>query len=220
VAEPDEAVTRLFRRRLGVPDLDVPWRDLEYCVADVETTGLDLRRDTVISFGSVLIVSGRLRFSTRLSVNVKPSRQVSVAAMRVHGLRPQDLETEPPIDDVVDTIVAQLDGRVLVAHAAWVERAFLREPVRSAGRRWTPAVVDTAALLRATGVVRRGTGHEPDIEGVAEALGLCVHTPHQALGDALTTAEVFLALAARIEKERGHLSGRELVDLSAAHSLA
>jgi DNA polymerase-3 subunit epsilon len=80
--------------------------------------------------------------------------------------------------------------------------------------------VDTAALLRATGVVRSGTGHEPDIEGVAEALGLCVHTPHQALGDALTTAEVFLALAARIEQAQAHLSGRDLVDLSAAHSLA
>ena len=29
---------------------------------------------------------------------------------------------------------------------------------------------------------------------MAESLGLCVHTPHHALGDALTTGEVFLAV--------------------------
>jgi DNA polymerase III subunit epsilon len=220
VEKPDEAVTGLTRPRLRVPDLDVPWRELEYCVVDVETTGLDLRRDRLISFGSVLVVDGRLRLSTGLSVDVRPAREISVAAMTVHGLRPEDLETAPPLDRVVDSIVSRLEGRVLVAHAAWIERAFLREPVRLAGRRWTPAVVDTAALLRATGVVRSGTGHEPDIEAVAEGLGLCVHTPHQALGDALTTAEVFLAMAARVEKEQAALSGRTLVDLSTQHSLA
>lgn len=212
-------MTALFRIALQVPDLDVPWRDLEYCVVDVETTGLDLRRDTLISFGSVLIRSGRLRVSTRISLDIKPDRRISVGAMTVHGLRQQDLEASPALDDVVGTIVAQLDGRVLVAHAAWVERAFLREPLRVAGRRWKPAVVDTAALLRATGMARGGTQYEPDIEEAATKLGLCVHTPHQALGDALTTAEVFLALAVRLETQQPDLTARALVELSTEHSL-
>jgi len=140
--------------------------------------------------------------------------------MTVHGLRQQDLDGAPRLDEVVGAIESQLEGRVLVAHAAWVERAFLREPMRVAGRRWKPAVVDTAALLRATGVARSGTGFEPDVEWAAEKLGLCVHTPHQALGDALTTAEVFLAMAARLEKDEPHLTARALVDVSSEHSLA
>jgi DNA polymerase-3 subunit epsilon len=213
-------MTSLFKTALRVPDRDVPWRDVEYCVVDVEATGLDLRRDTLISYGSVLVRSGRLVWNTRVCVDIKPAREISVGAMTVHGLRQQDLEAAPPLDEVADTIVSQLDGRVLVAHAAWVERAFLREPVRTAGRRWKPAVVDTAALLRAAGLARSGTGREPDLEAAAERLGLCVHTPHQALGDALTTAEVFLAMAARLERERPNLTVRDLIDTSTAHALA
>jgi DNA polymerase-3 subunit epsilon len=210
----------LFRSRLPVPDLDVPWRTVEYCVVDVETTGLDLRRDTMICFGSVLIRSGRLHWNTRHSLDIKPARQISVEAMTVHGLRQQDLDSAPPLQQVAKTIVSQLEGRLLVAHAAWVERAFLAEPVRAAGHRWKPAVVDTAALLRAAGVVPSGTGYEPDVEAVADGLGLCVHTPHQALGDAVTTAEVFLAMAARLERDYPRLTARDLVVLTSTHARA
>jgi DNA polymerase-3 subunit epsilon len=210
----------VFRSRLPVPDLDVPWRAVEYCVVDVETTGLDLRRDTMISFGSVLVRSGRLHWNTRQSLEIKPSRAISVEAMTVHGVRRQDLDSAPPIHEVAATIVAQLEDRVMVAHAAWVERAFLRDALRAAGRRWRPAVVDTAALLRATGVVPGGTGYEPDVEACAEGLGLCVHTPHHALGDAVTTAEVFLAMAARLERDDPGLTARHLVELSLAHARA
>lgn len=212
-------MTPLLRPRLRVPDLDVPWRDVDYRVVDVETTGLDLRRDTMVSYGAVLVRAGRLRWSSRVSVDIKPGRPIGVDAMTVHGIRHEDLHAAPDLADVSRAIVEQLDGCVLVAHAAWVELAFLKEPVRIAGRRGKPAVVDTAALLRATGVAPSGTGHEPDIEWAAGVLDLGGHTPHHALGDALTTAEVFLAMAARIEQEHPGLTARSLVRISDAHTL-
>jgi len=212
-------VTPLLKAPLRIPDLDVPWRDVDYRVVDVETTGLDLRRDTVVSFGSVLVRAGRIQWRSRVSVDIRPGRPIGVDAMIVHGLRHEDLDAAPGLADVADTIGAQLDGCVLVAHAAWVELAFLREPLRMAGRRGKPATVDTAALLRATGVAPSGTGHEPDIEWSAAALGLEAHTPHQALGDALTAAEVFLVAAARIEQDRPELTARSLVKISGAHTL-
>ncbi len=210
-------MTRLLGSRVRVPGLDVPWREVEYCVVDVETTGLDLRHDTLISFGSVVVRAGRIVVDSCQSIDVRPAREISVGAMAVHGLRRQDLDAAPGLREVADTIVSRLEGRVLVAHAAWVERAFLREPLRLAGRRWRPAVVDTAALLRATGVVASGTGYEPDVEWAAEQLGLCVHTPHQALGDALTTAEIFLATAARLGRNDPRLTAHALVDVSTVH---
>ncbi len=55
---------------------------------------------------------------------------------------------------------------------------------------------------------------------MAEHLGLCVHTPHHALGDALTTAEVFLAVVSKLERALdGQLTAYDLVDLSRRHSL-
>jgi DNA polymerase-3 subunit epsilon len=138
--------------------------------------------------------------------------------MTVHGLRRQDLATALPIAEAADEIRAQLDGRVLVAHAAWIEQRFLGRAVPGVRRR-RPPVVDTAALLRATGLAPTGTGHEPDLETAATSLGLCVHSPHHALGDALTTGEVLLATVSRLEHEHPSLTARALVETSARHSL-
>ncbi|MFZ0159102.1 MAG: DUF294 nucleotidyltransferase-like domain-containing protein [Kineosporiaceae bacterium] len=63
-----------------------------------------------------------------------------------------------------------------------------------------PVTVDTAALARQTGMAPSGSDDsEPSLERLALSLGLPVHTPHHALGDALTTAGVLLALVTRLE---------------------
>ena len=93
----------------------------------------------------------------------------------------------------------------------------MRLPIR---RRFNTPVVDTAALLRVAGLAPSGTGYEPDVEAMAEGLGLCVHTPHHALGDALTTGEVFLAVVTKLERAVGTpLTADDLVDTSRRHSL-
>jgi DNA polymerase-3 subunit epsilon len=137
--------------------------------------------------------------------------------MRVHGLRAADLAGAPPLDAVLDDLVGLLADRVLVAHAAWVERAFLARALRPRGLRLGRAVVDTAGLARACGLADPRAEHEPALETTARRLGLPVHTPHHALGDAFTTAEVFLALATRLEgpdRERAPLTVRRLRSLS------
>ncbi len=213
-------MSRLLRRATRAPATNRPWREVEYCVVDVEATGLDLRRDALISFGSVVITAGRMRCETAWYTDVRPAQRISAEAASVHGLRDQDLDAAPELEDVVDGIAAQLDGRVLVAHAAWVERAFLTRALRSGGRRLGTPVVDTAALLRVAGLAQAGTGYEPDVEEMAERLGLCVHTPHHALGDALTTGEVFLAVVTKLERAVGaSLTADDLVDTSRRHSL-
>ena len=84
-------MTALVRTALRVPDLDVPWRQVDYCVVDVETTGLDLRHDTLVSFGSVLVRSGRIVLRSRVDIDIRPDRRIGVSAMTVHGLRHEDL---------------------------------------------------------------------------------------------------------------------------------
>ena len=59
-------------------------------------------------------------------------------------------------------------------------------------------------------VPRRG---EPSLECLAEELRLPVLSPHHALGDARTTAQVFLALASRLDT-RGYHRARDFVDLT------
>ncbi len=181
--------------------LDQPWRSASYCAVDLETTGLDLRRDVIISFGSVAIDGGRVIAGSSSYRLVRGPVRMSPEAIAVHSLRPADLADAPTWEESADVLLSALTGRVLVAHAAWVERAFLRRAFRT---RQVPApriVVDTAALARCAGMARVGGSSEPSLELLARDLGLPAHEPHHALGDALTTAEVFLALSTRLDAD-------------------
>lgn len=179
--------------------LGLPWRAGRYCAVDLETTGLDLGSDTIVSFGAVHVDGGRLIAGSSVYRLVAASGRVRADAIAVHGLRPADLAAAPPWQESADLLFRALTGRVLVAHAAWVERAFLRRAFRP----WrVPAprfAVDTAALARHAGLVPARQRAEPSLEWLAGALGLPAHAPHHALGDALTTGEIFLALASRLD---------------------
>ncbi|WP_327002808.1 exonuclease domain-containing protein [Dactylosporangium sp. NBC_01737] len=195
---------RLRRRApLPVPGPRTPWREAEFCVLDLETTGLDLRRDDVVSYGAAIVRHARIPCGQVVYRQLRPARPISVAAMTVHGLRSADLTDAPPIGDVLDELIELLTGRVPVAHAAWVERAFLDRALRPRGLRLGRTMIDTAALLRACRLADPGAGHEPGLEAAARSLGLPVHTPHHALGDAFTTAQLLLALATRLEHATG-----------------
>jgi DNA polymerase-3 subunit epsilon len=215
------APAKMFPRRhvpLPTPDRRTPWREAEFCVLDLETTGLNLRRDEVVSYGAAIVRRARIPCGQVAYRQLRPSRPISVTAMTVHGLRAADLADAPPIDDVLDELIDLLAGRVPVAHAAWVERAFLDRALRPRGRRLGRMMVDTAALLRAGRLADPDTGREPDLEVAARRLGLPVHTPHHALGDAFTTAEVLLALATRLERGRRRpLTVGDLYALSRHH---
>jgi len=201
-------------------DLRGSWRAARYCAIDVETTGLDLRRDSIVSIGSVGISDGRIVCSDTYYSLIRPACQVSVASMRIHCLRPADLENAPAARDVGQEIARKLAGRIVIAHAAWIERAFLSRLLRQAGLRFAAPMIDTAALARALGYAQGGSrGREPSLEFLARQLALPVYAPHHALGDAVTTAVVFLALAAKAEAGGPKpASARSLVKRSAEYS--
>lgn len=201
---------RSRRPPLLAPNLDVGWREAEFCVLDLETTGLDLRRDEIVSYGAALVQRARIPCGRVAYGVVRPQRRSSLGALRVHGLRDADLAGAPRLDEVLDELTGLLANRVLVAHATWVERAFLKRALRARGLRLGRAVVDTAALLRACGLADPTAEREPDLETAARRLGVPVHTPHHALGDAFTTAEVFLVLATRLERSAANGSRRPL----------
>ena len=201
-------------------DLRSGWREVSYCAIDVETTGLDLCRDSIVSIGSVGISAGRIVCRDSYYSLIRPACQVSVASMCIHCLRPADLENAPAAQDVGQEVARNLVGRIVIAHAAWIERAFLSRLLRQAGLRFTAPVIDTAALARALGCAQGGShGREPSLELLARQLALPVYAPHHALGDAVTTAAVFLALATKAEKAGPRpASARSLVKRSAEYS--
>jgi DNA polymerase III subunit epsilon len=179
-----------------------PWREARLAALDFETTGLDLRVDHVLSIGVVAIDGGRIRFEESIYHVVKPPVKLPPESIIVHGIRPGDVANAPPLDEVAEGLVEALENRMLVAHVAWFELALLNRFFRKRGRpSWRTAVdvVELASRLlllertAASGVPRRLTD-------LAARFGVPAARAHHAFGDALTTAQLFLALATRLER--------------------
>jgi DNA polymerase III subunit epsilon len=194
----DEAAARY--RSAKLPGNRTPWRQAGWCALDFELTGLDPREGEIISFGAIPIDDGRLQLRGAVSGLVRPAGESSESSIRVHGIRAVDLARAPHLADAIGPLLRAIAGRALVVHTAAVERAFLGRALREQGMRLRGAVVDTEVLgclwlHERDGGLRRRLA----LGDLANALRLPAERPHEALGDALTTAQVFIALAAHLD---------------------
>lgn len=190
-------------KRARLPRGRTPWRDASYCAVDLELSGLDPKRHEILSYGAVPIEDGRVKLGDAVHGRVRPQRAISEASIRVHGIRAADLVDAPPLQDAIDPLLAAMAGRIPVVHMAAIERGFLRPALRRHGLRLRKPMIDTSVL----GLVwlHERDGHGPrhtSLGALAQALGLPSHHPHDALGDALTTAQAFVAVATHLDARR------------------
>ncbi len=190
-------------KRARLPSGRTHWSAASYCTVDLELSGLDPRRDEIVSFGAIPIEEGRLQLSGAVHGRVRPQGSLSAAAIRVHGMRAVDLADAPPLDAAIDPLLAAMAGRVPVVHVAAIERSFLRPALRRQGLRLRRPMIDTSVLGLVWLYERDGRGPlRLSLTDLAVELGLPVHHPHDALGDALTTAQAFIALASHLDARR------------------
>lgn len=180
--------------------------DLEFVVLDLEMTGLDPQQDQITSLGYVLIRHGRICLQDAHHQLVAIDGSVAQSAA-LHGIVDADLDDAAPLDQALATLLDVLGGRVLVLHHAPLDLGFLNAACR---RLWeaplVTRVVDTLALAHRRH--HQGTHREPAegalrLHALRAQYGLPRYPAHDALSDALATAELFLALVAhRAGKER------------------
>jgi DNA polymerase-3 subunit epsilon len=201
VAGPETAAARTYREA-PMPASSAPWREVRFTVVDLETTGLDPTSDEIISFAAVTVSDGKVRLDDVRYELVRPRRMPDADTIRIHGLRETDLAGAPELDEVIEELCGALTGTALVAHVAKIERGFLDTAMRRRGLELRNPIVDTAELDRELRRLARKpqSEHEPiGLSDLARGLGLPVHRPHHADGDALTTAQAFIALATHLE---------------------
>jgi len=182
---------------------------------DLETGGFDARRDAVLSIGMVPVREGVVRLGEAYATLVRPGADEAIQedSIRAHQLVPSEVERAPPPEAVVRELDARLGEGALLVHNAAIDLPFLRRMYRASNRRWpSPVVVDTVNLLWSW--QKRQRFQDPDgtaapvlhLGKARERLGLPPHATHDALSDAVATAELFLVLASR-------LGARTLADL-------
>ena len=179
-------------------DLDQDWRALEYLVLDFETTGTDPLRHEILSAGYLDIAGAAVRVASSRHRLVRPRGDLPAGTVVIHGIT-HDLAAEGrPGEAVIGELLEALTGRVLVGHHVATEVNFLSRACRELyGAPFVGPAVDTLALEFAA---LRRAGHTPQrgdlrLGGARARRGLPRYRAHNALLDALATAELFLAQA-------------------------
>jgi DNA polymerase-3 subunit epsilon len=183
------------------PKDGTPWHEASWCALDLELTGLDPHRDEIIAVGAVPIEEGRVRLGHSVYTLVRTARPSEEAAILMHKLRVADLADAPPLPDAIDMVLEVMAGRVPVFHTAAVERSFLK-PLFTRRRLRLPRAADTEAIGRLW--LREDAGQNAgwiSLARLAELLGVPQEPAHHALGDALTTASTFIALATHLDRQ-------------------
>lgn len=188
------------------PDPDTDIRDLPILAVDMETTGLDPKRDRLLSVGFVALNGLEIDLSTAGHLVIRQEVGQSSAGVgqsaTVHGLTDDALAAGVPLREAVEQLLTALTGRAMLVHFADIETGFLNaacEQLYGVGA--TTTCIDTIELHR-----RLLTGGGDNVLPVGalrlaaarEALGLPRYGAHEALTDALACAELYLAQVARM----------------------
>ena len=162
---------------------------------DLETTGLDPRRDRIVQLAAVAMDGPRLLDTPRIDRLIDPGIPIPESATRIHGLSDTDVTGTPDFADVAITLREALSGRVVVGHHVAFDLAVLRHEAARAGLRWPdPPFLDLGLLVGALDPSR----HDLSFEAVTNLLGVTIERRHSAMGDALAAAGVFARLIPRL----------------------
>ncbi len=182
----------LFETRGEARDwADLPLDRLSLTVIDTETTGLDPDQgDEIIAIGAVRIINGRILRQEIFDSFVRPRRMISESARAIHGISQDMLRAEAPIEDVLPRLNRFVEDTVIVGHNVAFDMRFFAAAGPRCGVSFANPVLDTLLLDCAINANQQ----DKSLEAIAQRLGLSVTGRHTALGDALSTAEIFIAL--------------------------
>ncbi len=179
-----------------------PLADYTFVVCDTELTGLNRRRDEIISIGAVRIVDLQIVPGETFHRYVRPGNIDPNQATLIHRITPELLRNAPPMEEVLPDFVRFCGDALIVGHFVGIDMHFLNRAARRVlGGTLSNPSIDTMRLARAYKEARCRDYYgfcdqsmSYNLDDLSEEFHLPRFKPHDALEDALQTAYLFLFL--------------------------
>ena len=193
------------RERLGrllaaeVPD-DRPLGQQRLVVLDLETSGLNMRRDLVLSIGAVVIRDDAIDLGEQFEVTLlRPVQPVSESVL-IHGIAPSALAAGcDPAQALLDFMEFLGPSPLLAFHAGFDQRMIARALKQTLGYRLQHRFLDVAEM--APMLFPDSKPRHGGLDDWTEHFHLQVHQRHHASADALVTAELALILFSHARRQ-------------------
>ncbi len=182
----------LFNLKEGAGDfMDFTLKKITYTVFDTETTGLNPEGgDEIISMGAVRIVNSRVVYQDIFEELINPKRDIPIESYKIHGINYEMLRDKATIDKILPRFKKFTANTVLLGHNLAFDMKMLKVKEATTHIRFENPILDTLLLSAMLHPVHQ----QHDMESIAKRLGVNIMGRHTALGDAITTAQIFLKL--------------------------
>lgn len=190
---------KLEKEGLSFDDGKMLIENAEYIVIDTELTGLQPKKDSIVSIGAVKMAGGRILLGDIFYRVVEPRTKLTAKSVLIHGITPSETNECPGIETLLPEFLDFCGSSIIVGHFVTIDISFINmEMKRLNGTHLQNPSIDTLKLY--TWIRRKeeevcayhgGLPEKTDLFSLAQKYNISVNNAHNALDDAFVAAQVF-----------------------------
>lgn len=185
-----------------------------FVVVDVESTGLNLSTDRLIAIGAVTVSNGAIQLDQGLDVVLQQAAPSAVDNILIHGIDGTTQTTGKDPAGALLEFLAFIGNSPLVAYHAPFDRSMINKATKTylgmnLNNPWLDLAFIAPALLPEMAKGKQG------LDDWTRAFEIVNTNRHNAVADALATAQLLLVLISRANQENA-VSLRDLIKLEKA----
>ena len=166
----------------------------DFICIDLETTGLNPKKDRIIEIGAVKVRNGQAVETFQQLID--PKQQLEERVEILTGISSKELEGQPTIQEVLPALKEFLEEDVLLGHRVLFDYSFLKRAFINEKFSFERKGIDTLKLARQFVT----DSESKKLESLCQHYGI-KHQAHRALGDALATVELYQILVDKYYQE-------------------
>ena len=168
----------------------------EYVCFDCETTGLNPKKDDIVSIGAVIIKNNTIVSSKKFVKFVKPKTKLQADAIKIHHIRVCDLEDAEDINTVIEEFLEFIGNRTLVGYFLEFDIAMINKYVKpKLGITLPNKTLEVSAIYHDYKIEIIPQGHiDLRFNTIMNELQIPSLGKHDAYNDAIMTSMIFIKL--------------------------
>jgi len=165
-------------------------------VVDLETTGLDYKREKIIEFAGVKLVNNEIVEELEFLIN--PEQEIRHSSIEIHGITQDMVQDCPTIKDVMPAIMEFIRDYPIVAHNAIFDHSFLNQASRELyGENIKNPKIDTFLMYKEVFPEE----HSHGLDSLLKRFNIDMPVIHRAMSDAKGLAYAYPHLRSFYEKK-------------------
>jgi DNA polymerase-3 subunit epsilon len=178
------------------PALYTPFDQIPILAVDFETTGLDAVHDKLLSVGCVELCHNQIKLGSSYHQIINTKGRLKADNVTIHQITDDQKDQGQPLAQVIEQLLQKLTGKVMLVHFARIERQFLQQACLELYGMAPPLpIIDTLVVAKKR-LDKRDVAYDPSelrLSALRAKYGFPDHYAHNALNDAIATAELLLA---------------------------